>query len=234
MRYTSRKLFQTVQWGVVFYGRTIIVFSDKKANVNALVDRPQGLLPWDTLVTPLKTIARARGPFEWAEDAKDHYREWYNWFQEQDNDDTTGVLERLHDHVLKTAMLISLSREPNLRLELEDIQEAIKACQDFIPGSKRVALGQIGKSISAPGTSVLLRELLSNEEHSITRSEALRRHWQHFDAFELDRIAESLEAQHAISIKPDRSSGSLEVRYVLNPVVLERYKEREQKEKGKE
>jgi hypothetical protein len=48
-------------------------------------------------------------------------------------EDTTGTMERLHDHILKTAMLISLSRKQDLVLE-EDISEAIKACSDFVPG----------------------------------------------------------------------------------------------------
>ena len=160
---------------------------------------------------------------------KELYNDWYGKFQEQDQaeEDSTGTMERIHDHILKSAMLISLSRSTDLRLELSDIDEAIRACQDFVPGAKRVALGQVGKSISAPGTAVLLRELLTTPSHEISRTHALQKHWSHFDAFELDRIAESLFAQKAIEIKMRRDeSGKQEMWYILNPVVLDRYRQR--------
>jgi hypothetical protein len=126
-------------------------------------------------------------------------------------------------------MLLSLSRKEDLRLELPDIQEAIIACQDFVPGAKRVSLGQAGKSVSAPGTAVLLRELLTNPTHEISRTTALQRHWAHFDSFELDRIAESLFAQKAITItlKMDPEEGRRDTYYILNPKVLERYRKKE-------
>jgi hypothetical protein len=216
-----------------FFARTFIIFADKKANVNALVDRPTGLLPWDGLVQQLREISKAKGPFKWSEDGKARYKSWYESYQgDEDLDDTTGTMERLHDHILKVAMLISLARNPlDMMLSLPDIEEAIKACMDYIPGAKRVALGQIGTSVSAPGTAVLLRELLTNAEHRIRRDHALHKYWHHFDAPELDRIADSLVAQKAIRIVTGRDDdGGLEIWYYLNPKVLERYLERQVKE----
>lgn len=208
-----------------FLARTFIIYADKKSSVNPLLDKPEGLLPWDALVNPLMQISKVRGEFKWTSEGKELYRAWYSKFAEQDtSDDHTGTLERIHDHILKTAMLISLSRQPDLELRFSDIEESIRACQDFVPGAKRVALGQVGKSISAPGTAVLLRDLITNPEHSITRAEALQKMWQHFDSFELDRIAASLEAQKAITIEPLKVDGKLEINYVLNPKVLDNYK----------
>lgn len=114
-------------------------------------------------------------------------------------------------------------------LEYEDIEEAILACQDFVPGAKRVSMGQ-GTSISSGGTAVLLRELITNPEHEISKSKALQKHWANFDTFELDRIAESLFAQNAISIKiKSVGGGAKEAFYVLNPEVLKRYAEKKEK-----
>jgi len=214
-----------------FIARTFIIYADKKSSINPLLDRPEGLLPWDTLVSQLRKISQAKGEFKWTNEGKELYRAWYSKFQEGDtSDDQTGTLERIHDHILKTAMLISLSRNPDLELRFSDIEEAIRACQDFVPGAKRVALGQVGKSISAPGTAVLLRELILNTEHTITRTKALQKFWQHFDSFELDRIAESLESQRAIKISPLRDGLNLEINYVLNPKVLENYLLKQKKE----
>lgn len=207
--------------------RTFIIYADKKSGINSLTDKPSDTVPLGDLTQHLTQISKVRGEFTWSLLGKELYNDWYQKFSDQESaqEDSTGTLERLHDHILKTAMLISLSRSADLRLEHDDIEEAIRACQDFVPGAKRIALGQTGKSVSAPGTAVLLRELLTNPAHEISRTVALQRHWAHFDSFELDRIAESMFAQKAIEIKLRLK----EVWYILNPVVLARYEKKEEK-----
>lgn len=215
-----------------FIARTFIIYADTKSGVNALVRRPAGIVDYSALPTRLRQISTLSGQFDWSERGRDLYELWYGEYQakEQLDEDTTGTMERLHDHVLKTAMLLSLARDNFMRLEYEDIEEAIRVCKEFIPGAKRVSLGQIGQSVSANGTSVLLRELITTPEHKISRSAALKRHWQHFDSFELDRITESLFAQKAIFILigPDEEGKNDQI-YTLNPKVLERYQARVEK-----
>lgn len=210
-----------------FLARTFIIFADKKSHSDPGVSNQENHFEenFKHMTKTLDAISKVRGQFSWHKDALELYERWYMQYDEADHsDDTTGTMERFHDHVLKVAMLVSLSRKLDRRLELEDVTEAIRACQDFIPGAKRVALGQIGKSISAPGTAVLLRELITHPEHRILRSKALAKHWQYFDSFELDRIAESLEAQKAIKIALGQDDdGKREIIYILNPKVLERY-----------
>lgn len=213
-----------------FIARTFIIFSAKKSGINSLTDRPTDTIPMRELAGMLAQIAKLKGEFKWSEAGKGLYNAWYTRYQEieQLEEDLTGTMERLHDHILKTAMLISMSRKLDLVLEYDDIEEAIRACQDFVPGAKRVSLGQAGVSVSAPGTAVLLRELLTNPAHEISKEEALIKLWAHFDTFELDRISESLAAQKAITITLRRDKeGKSGQYYILNPRVLERYKTRE-------
>ena len=213
-----------------FIARTFIIYSNKKSGINSLTDRPADSIPLHMLTSRLAEISKVKGEFLWSQKGKDLYNAWYTKYQEleQMEDDTTGTMERLHDHILKAAMLISLSRKLDRVLEYEDIEEAIRACQDFVPGAKRISLGQVGGSISAPGTSVLLRELISNPSHEISKTESLVKFWSHFDNFELDRIAESLAVQKAITITLRRGTdGKQEQWFILNPKVLERYKNRE-------
>jgi hypothetical protein len=203
-----------------FVARTFIIYADKKSSVNSLTTKPAITFPYADLARELKSIAECKGEFKWSDRGRNLYDEWYTKFQEiESEEDTTGTMERLHDHILKTAMLVSLSRKRDLVLEYDDIEEAIRACKDFVPGAKRISIGQSGNSVSAPGTAVLLRELLTCTNNTITRTSALKKHWQHFDSFELDRIAESLYAQKAINIRIIDK----ETTYILNPEVLDRY-----------
>lgn len=213
-----------------FVARTFIIYSNKKSGINSLTTKPADSLPIGMLVDKLKEISKVKGEFIWSQKGKELYDFWYRKYQEQEQmeSDSTGTMERLHDHILKTAMLVSLSRKTDRVLEYDDIEEAIRACQDFVPGAKRISLGQTGGSISAPGTAILLRELITLPTHEISKTEALTKFWAHFDSFELDRIAESLAVQKGISITLRKGAdGKAEQWYVLNPKVLENYRNRE-------
>jgi len=209
-----------------FIARTFIIYADKKAGINPLTRPPASTITVKDLEKLIFEISKIRGGFKWTDDGRDLYEDWYQKFSEleESKEDSTGTLERIHDHILKTAMLVSLARAPDKMLMKDDVEEAIRACQDFIPGAKRIALGQTGKSISAPGTAVLLRELITNPEHKISRSKALEKYWAHFDFGELDRIAESLFAQRAITIQLVKDGdGHQDTYYFLQPKVLEKF-----------
>jgi hypothetical protein len=181
------------------------------------------------LVKILQDISKVKGQFKYTKEAKDFYDAWYIKYDEEDHsDDTTGTLERFHDHVVKVSMLVSLSDRPNLIITLDHVKEALLVCEAFVPGARRIAMGQSSRSVSAPGTAVLIKALLEAPGNEMLRSEVLRRHWQHFDSFELDKIAESLQAQKAIRIKNmiDPEDGKRELGYELNPKVIERYQKR--------
>jgi Protein of unknown function (DUF3987) len=215
-----------------FIARTFIVHADKKSGVNALMYKPADTIPLANLLAELSEISKCKGEFKLSEDAKKLYELWYRRLQEMEDlaDDTTGTLERLHDHVLKTAMLVSLSNRRDLTITTADIKESIHACQAFTPAARRITIMQVGAAKSAPGTSVLLMALINAETHRITRTEALQKHWSHFSAPELDSIIEDLVAQKAITVTLGRDDkGRPEVVYSLNPKVLERYQAKQQK-----
>jgi Protein of unknown function (DUF3987) len=209
-----------------FIARTFIVYSNKKEGINALMNKPAATIPLSDLVSQLSEISKLKGEFKMTDEAKRLYEMWYERLQAMEDlaEDDTGTLERLHDHVLKTAMLISLSNRRDLAVEVGDVKEAITACQAFAPAARRINLMQLGNAKSAPGTSALLMALINAPNSQITRTQALQKHWTYFSAPELDAIAEDLVAQKAITLKLGRDENNRpEVIYTLNPKVLERY-----------
>ena len=219
-----------------FLARSCIIFATKKAGINPMTRRIETGVTMEMLQERLITISKLKGEIKWSDAARDAYEAWYIDYQkdtEAIENDSTGIMERLHTHIVKTSVLLSLSRGDDLIISLEDLNEAMIACRDFIPGSKRVALGQIGKSVSSAGTAVLLKELINRDPHEITHEEALRKHWMHFDTFELAKISESLFAQKAIAIKFRRSGNETATVYILNPAVLERLGQSVESDSGK-
>ena len=109
-----------------FIGRTFLIHADRKANINPLTEKPAEFLPIKELSSYLKEVSKLKGAFEWTKNGRDQYNEWYREFTIADYTDNTGTLDRIHDNILKVAMLLSISRGTDLLLKEEDIFEAIK------------------------------------------------------------------------------------------------------------
>lgn len=208
-----------------FVARTCIIHADKKAGSNSLTERPAVIADPAELSKYLFKLSKIKGQFIWSHEGKELYDEWYDAFDKVEHNDTTGTIDRLHDHILKTAMLVSLARATDLRLERSDIKEAIAACQDFVPGARKVAMTSGGKSAAAPGTAIFMKELLSRKDdnYGMARIALGQKHWQYFDMFELDKIAESLKMQKAIREEFVYRDDKKELWWFLEPRVVEAY-----------
>jgi hypothetical protein len=202
-----------------FIARTVIVYADKKNGVNSLTHRPKQSLDILELSDYINKVKQVEGEFTWSEDGRDLYDKWYTEFSGEVNNDDTGTLERIHDTVLKIAMLVSLSRKLDLVLEKEDIAEALEQARRTVPGLKRLVMGA-GKNPLGPQTAMVLKELLTRPPtFSASKSEILTKYWGHLDSYDLDRIAESLQQQKAIKV----SEGGGDTYYILNPKVAESF-----------
>jgi len=109
-----------------FIARTVIVFADKKSRINPLTTKPAQSINISELHEYIDKVKEVEGEFKWSEEGRILYEKWYEDFAPRVHDDDTGTLERIHDTILKIAMLISLSRKLDLVLEKEDIEEALE------------------------------------------------------------------------------------------------------------
>ena len=216
-----------------FIGRTLIVYASDKACVNPLTERPQTLAPLTELAKYLRELGKLKGEFKWSQKGKELYNAWYQKFNEaNENTDDTGTLDRIHDQILKAAMLISLSRKADLVLEVEDIAEAISECLRLVPGVRKVTMGA-GKSSYAPGTAIVLKELIQRPDHMVSKTYLLQRFWGHFDTADLDKIIQTLLDSRAIKIEDKQIEGKplgmREKWLILEPKVLENYEKKQEK-----
>lgn len=74
-----------------------------------------------------------------------------------------------------------------------------------------------GKSPLAAQTKLVLQELIDRPDHKVERSKILSKYWGELDAFDLDRIIETLAASGAITVSPNRKT------YILTQSTLEQY-----------
>lgn len=201
-----------------FLARNLVVIESKRALKNALVDAPISVLDVSKLVPYLKKVAETKGEFTWEPAAKKHYKDWYNAWEPETMDDETGTSDRIHDQILKVAMLLSLARDTTLSLTLPDIKEAIEKCKGFMVNAKKLTAGS-GKSAFAPQTAVVLQELLSQPDLKISRTKLLQKHWGQFNAQDLDQIIETMVQMGAVKQITEND----EIVYKLHSEIAKQY-----------
>lgn len=207
-----------------FVGRTVIVAETKKRLVNSLITKPKIDFDFGKLVPYLKQVASVTGEFTWTQAGATAFDSWYVSLNAKletgEIIDETGTADRVHDQVLKVAMLLSLSESTTLTLDEPHITEAINLCTSSAVNVRKTLEGTGGKSQFGRGTKVVLGALLRRPpDYSIQRSKLLRNNYGEFDAQELDRIVETLKQAGAITV----NHNPRDVIYQLTPKFLAQY-----------
>jgi len=210
-----------------FVGRSFMVYGSKRQKINALVADIEGddneddegeEEQYTEEAAWLKELTKLKGHFKYTKESAKIYRDWYESFTIKEIEDKTGTFGRLHDQVLKVAMLLSMSRKLALVLDKSDIQDAIDACIE-LAGDVNKALMPSGKSEFANKTTVFLQEMLKSPEYEVSRRRFLQKHWGDVDAFDLDRIVETLINAQWLDTRKDGK----DTHYKLRATAVEQY-----------
>ncbi len=201
-----------------FIARTMVVVEDEKRGINDLFDPPETFFDVKKLSPYLKELVKLRGQFKINDEAKKVGRKWYMELNVKKIQDHTGTIERLQDHTLKVAMLLSLSRNTDLIICKCDMEEAIESCQMCYLGTKRIAKGS-GKAVTSAQTALLLDELVLRPNQEISRLKFLQKYWGELNYLDLDLVVETLVQAGAIKVLKQGK----EVIYKMNKKVYESY-----------
>jgi hypothetical protein len=232
-----------------YFARTFVVSESKRNRANSLLVPLNNPPKYDELIEYLKELAKLNGPFQpmaskeesdvyktplvdratgetnYFNDAGVVYEQWYDNFietsQAQDLKDDTGTLNRFGDSILKVAMLLSLSRSPELYIDADSMTEAITHCEKLIGNVRQMTYGKKGLSDASAFKSAIIHELLGRETHQISRTMLLKRMWAHYrDALELDEIMQSFDQAGMIKTE---SIGN-QIIYIMPDVQVQEYK----------
>jgi len=209
-----------------FIARTLMVSETSGGKKNSLVYSQKHKLNYDELLEHLRVVASIQGEFQYEPEAAEFYDNWYNKYEA--DDDQTGTSNRIGDTILKVGMLLSLSRGASLLLTVEDLETSIEICMRCMRNAKSVTLNSSSNAQTpiAKQTSVVLKALLENPEHQLTRKTILQKYWNVVDQFELTRVAETLRQAGAIEV----TSIEGQITYVLQPQVIEYYQKASKEE----
>ena len=155
-----------------FVARTMIVHESARRLKNSLMFKPSKLVSREDLSNELLRLKQVKGEFAISESVRKLHDEWYHSLNEQDYDDKTGTMERIQDHVLKVAMLISLSKSNNLIIDQATMDEATDRCMECMVGTRKTTMS-VGRAETADAVGRVLKILINSEKFIIERSKLM-------------------------------------------------------------
>jgi len=207
-----------------FLGRTFVVSADVPKLLNPLLRHNDSQPDVKALAGYLSELTKISGPFNISEEVMVHYEEWYKDYYgpvkegEVEINDRTGTFPRIGDHVLKVAMLLSLSEGCSLDIKMDHMIEAITLCKPFVEISARAVRG-IGKSTFAAQTAMVM-EYLERKDGFSTRISILQHFTGDINHEDLNNITTHLEESGFIEIERYGSGNA----YRIPGKVLEKYR----------
>lgn len=198
-----------------FIGRCLLVESNKRAKLDPLVDDDEDLplIDWAKLAERLKEIEQINGQFRLDTQAKNHFKEWYFEFNKGLENaewvDLTGFAERVHDHILKTTICLTVDESNELTGQLKHLEKAMELVLPLLDRARELLRGK-GKSDTGEQTALVLQSILDRPDYRVTRENILRRHWNDLDSTSLD-----------ICVRTLVGGGYIEEKMVDNKVVYE-------------
>ena len=205
-----------------FVGRTMLVKEGRSAKVNPLIDPPNNPINYDKLALRLLEISKLKGRFIFTNSARALFIDWYTQIRNMETDDVTGTYERLGDHALKVAMLISLSKKDELLLEYDEIQLAIRSCTECAETAADITPSSEATNGDKPNVMKLVRDCILDSSHEgikyKTTKAALLRRLQRYSIFttQLDVMVKELISAGWITRTILPGNGNINARTILS------------------
>lgn len=208
-----------------FVARTMIVHESKRRLKNSLMFKPTNLVTREQLAQELMRLKVAKGEFTIPRDVRVAHDEWYNALEESEYDDKTGTMERIQDHVLKVAMLISLSKSNDLIIDMDTMNEATDRCMECVVGTKKTTMS-VGRAETADSVGRVLKVLLESPGLRIERSKLLAKLRNDVNVMMLNQVLDDLgeNGRNIVSVK--RIDGKLY--YTLTEEIANEYRNKKE------
>jgi hypothetical protein len=183
-----------------FLGRTLMVYEETRGFINPLLEKPKALFDPLASAEYLVEVSKIKGEFKYSEGAKKVYSSWYYDLRSKDTADKTGTVQRVHNHVEKTAMCLALARDLTMEIQPQDIDKAIEVCTTLLTHVDKVMQGSGGKSEIAQEQAMVLQLLIkAPPEYELTRQKVLQKLFGDVDSFVLNRVIETLTEAKAVT-----------------------------------
>jgi hypothetical protein len=153
------------------------------------------------LIHDLKEISKLQGEMVLTPEADKAFDAWYEKINPYPPAELVSFYERKHDHVLKLAMIISISESDNLILTVDHLNSAIEAIE-MAESEMPEALAYIGASIQSTLADRIFAVIKSYHPTPVSHSVLLRRVYRKIQSSaEFKDVVETLKDANKITIE---------------------------------
>lgn len=178
-----------------FTSRTIFAFANKKSRS----------IPWpsdtthiskDDLVNDLKYMALLKGDFKFTNEAKKKFTDFYtandSIADTFESEVLTNFRARMPSHILKNAILLSISESDSLLVEEHHIDTAMNLVFEIFK-TLDITFRGVGESDLAEATDRVMKFIEARGKIAVSRTEILRANIRHITDEDLSRVLYTLK-----------------------------------------
>lgn len=185
-----------------YIGRNLIIYEEKRSKdvdlLEAETEEGSEDNKFDEFLVPkyvphLEKISKLSGKLKPDEDSRIKYNTWRRKWRSSQPPDKTGFLNRVPDHVLKTAMCLALAEyDFDGWIREYHLDEAISKVTDLVYSSEKTSKGT-GLDPLAAQTKGVIDLLIAAPDCQLVRKALLKKSYGNCDGPTLDRIIDNLE-----------------------------------------
>jgi len=195
-------------FGEGFVSRTILVYGAKpKLKVARPVVTDALIRLRDSLVEDLRQISLKRGQMKFTEESGKFFDEWYGNREEgSELEQESGFYEREHDHILKLAMVFSLSAGAEWEIHTPHIQAAVQMLKG-VRSNMHVALAGAQADPSQRNTMRVLSTIKTHGgANGITARALARRLFNYMDPESIQQAIVALRTTGMIEMQQRKTT----------------------------
>ena len=151
------------------------------------------------LLHDLSIVAMLTGEFQWEEEARKFFINWYKTLDkkvtETKDERLHSFIERMHAIALKVSMAIRVSYSNDLAITLPDIEAATELLETVLKTAGD-ALGGHGRSITSIDIELIMRQI--KLRGSVSFQDLLSINYRNTNKHELETVLETIEAMKVI------------------------------------
>ncbi len=191
------EIFPSMTLASGFMARVLLIYAERGSRVpKPIIDHDME----DGLVKDLHEIGRLCGEMVLDDDADEMFDDWYMSLENINvSKDIETFYERKHDHVLKTAMILSAAESNEMRITKKHLEQALTAI-DMIEADISNAVSYIGSTQQANTMDFMEGIIRSVYPESLSHSTLMRRIYKRltYGAQEFREIMEFLIDQERV------------------------------------
>lgn len=203
------EIFPVMSLSSGFMGRVLMIVGQRSKKI-AKPSLKENLK--QNLVDDLYHMGTLEGEVTVADETEEIFTHWYESTEGPSSPELSSFYERKHDHVWKTAMLISIAESDKMVITPEHFSFALSEI-NHVEENMPKAIAYIGATVKSGLADIIFRMIKKNTPEPISHSTLIRRmHRRVQDSEEFKSIIETLLDERRISVVPRGNAIYYEVR----------------------